>query len=82
LLKLKKKVSFVFDSYPPEDALKLISKFGSFEKGIQTAILNLEPHEIAKTVQRLVSLGAVPVNVETQNLLESKYLEITADLLD
>jgi len=82
LLKLKKKVSFVFDSTPPEDALKLISNFGSFEKGIQTAILNLEPHEIATTVERLVGLGAVPVNVETQNLLESKYLEITADLLD
>ena len=82
LLKLKKKVSFVFDSTPPDDALKLISKFGSFEKGIQTAILDLEPHEIATTVERLVGLGAVPVNVETQNLLESKYLEITADLLD
>ena len=82
LLKLKKKVSFVFDSNPPDDALKLISKFGSFEKGIQTAILDLEPHEIATTVERLVGLGAVPVNVETQNLLESKYLEITADLLD
>ena len=77
LLKLKKKVSFVFDSNPPDDALKLISKFGSFEKGIQTAIL-----EIATTVERLVGLGAVPVNVVTQNLLESKYLEITADLLD
>ena len=82
LLKLKKKVSFVFDSNPPDDALKLISKFGSFEKGIQTAILDLEPHEIATTVERLVGLGAVPVNVETQNLLESKYLEITADLFD
>ncbi len=82
LLKLKKKVSFVFDSTPPDDALKLISKFGSFEKGTQTAILDLEPHEIATTVERLVGLGAVPVNVETQNLLESKYLEITADLLD
>lgn len=82
LLKLKKKVSFVFDSKPPDEALKLISKFGSFEKGILTAILDLEPHEIATTVERLVGLGAVPVNVETQNLLESKYLEITADLLD
>ncbi len=82
LLKLKKKVSFVFDSNPPDDALKLISKFGSFEKGIQTAILDLEPHDIATTVERLVGLGAVPINVETQNLLESKYLEITADLLD
>lgn len=82
LLKLKKKVSFVFDSNPPDEALKLISKFGSFEKGILTAILDLEPHEIATTVERLVGLGAVPVNVETQNLLESKYLEITADLLD
>lgn len=82
LLKLKKKVSFVFDSTPPDDALKLISKFGSFEKGTQTAILDLEPHEIATTVERLVGLGAVPVNVETQNLLESKYLEITADPLD
>ena len=78
LLKIKKKVSFVFDSNPPVQALKLISKFGSYEDESQTAFLDLEPNEIAKTVERLVGLGAAPVNVETQNLLESKYLEITA----
>ena len=78
LLKMKKKVSFVFDSIPPDQALSLISKYGSYEEESQTAILDLEPNEIARTVERLVGLGAIPVNVETQNLLESKYLEITA----
>ena len=78
LLKQKKKVSFVFDSNPPDRALNLISKFGLYKDESQTAFLDLEPNEIARTVERLVDLGAVPVNVETQNLLESKYLEITA----
>ena len=78
LLKQKKKVSFVFDSNPPDSALNLISKFGLYKDESQTAFLDLEPNEIARTVERLVDLGAVPVNVETQNLLESKYLEITA----
>ena len=76
--KQKKKVSFVFDSNPPNQALNLISKFGFYQDETQTAFLDLEPNEIARTVERLVDLGAVPVNVETQNLLESKYLEITA----
>ena len=78
LQKQKKKVSFVFDSNPPNQALNLISKFGFYQDETQTAFLDLEPNEIARTVERLVDLGAVPVNVETQNLLESKYLEITA----
>lgn len=78
LLNMKKKVSFVFDSKPGDQALGLISKFGSYENESHTAFLDLEPNEIARTVERLVGLGAVPVNVETQNLLESKYLEITA----
>jgi ABC-2 type transport system ATP-binding protein len=78
LLKQKKKVSFVFDSNPSDEALNLISKFGFYQDESQTAFLDLEPNEIARTVERLVDLGAVPVNVETQNLLESKYLEITA----
>lgn len=78
LQKQKKKVSFVFDSKPPEQALNLISKFGFYQEETQAAFLDLEPNAIARTVERLVALGAVPVNVETQNLLESKYLEITA----
>ncbi|MGA9271426.1 MAG: ABC transporter ATP-binding protein [Lutimonas sp.] len=78
LLKLKKKVSFAFDSKPSNQAMNLISKYGGYQDESQTALLNLEPNEIARTVERLVGLGAVPVNVETQNLLESRYLEITA----
>lgn len=78
LLKMKKKVSFVFDAEPTEQAMDLISKHGSFQKESKTALLDLDPNDIALTVERLVGLGAVPVNVETQNLLEAKYLDITA----
>ncbi len=78
LFQLKKKVSFAFESSPPERAMNLISKFGRYEDGSQTAFLELEPNEIATTVEDLVRLGAIPVNVETQNLLQSRYLEITA----
>lgn len=78
LHKLKKKVSFAFDSKPTDEALSLISEFGIYLNDSHTALINLEPNEIARTVERLVELNAVPVNVETQNVLESKYLEITA----
>ena len=78
LFQLKKKVSFAFESSPPEGAMNLISNFGRYEDGSQTAFLELEPNEIATTVEDLVRLGAIPVNVETQNLLQSRYLEITA----
>ncbi len=78
LMKSKKKVWFVFDSSLSGEALKLIDEFGIYNPEDRTALLELEPGKIAQTVEHLVSLGAVPVNVETQNLLESKYLEITA----
>ena len=78
LLKMKKEVSFAFDAKPSEEAIGLISRFGFYKDESRTAFLELEPNEIATTVETLVSLGAVPVNVETQNLLQSRYLEITA----
>ena len=69
---------FVFDSSLSVKAFKLIDEFGIYNPEDRTALLELEPGQIAQTVEHLVTLGAVPVNVETQNLLESKYLEITA----
>ena len=47
-------------------------------EGGLTAIVELKPGDIAATVERLVDLKAVPVNLETQNILQEKYLEITA----
>lgn len=78
LLKFKKKVSFTFDSDPDDIAIEYLTERGDYRHGERVADLELEPGEIAKTVEQLVKFGAVPVNVETQNLLESKYLEITA----
>lgn len=78
LLKFKKKVSFTFDSEPDDAAIEYLTERGDYQHGKRVADLELEPGEIVQTVEQLVKFGAVPVNVETQNLLESKYLEITA----
>ena len=40
-------------------------------------ILHLNPEDIATVVNQLVKLKNTPVNVETLNILQEKYLEIT-----
>ena len=49
---------------------------GSVEDSELRALLELDPGEISQVVQRLVTLNAVPVNVDTKNVLQEKYLEI------
>jgi ABC-type multidrug transport system ATPase subunit len=78
LLKTKKKVKFTFEQELTEEHLKFLDREGQIGHKRLTAVLELSPKEIAPTVERLVAMKAVPVNVETQNLLQEKYLEITA----
>ena len=78
LLKTKKKVKFTFEQQLTDEHLEFLDRQGQVGSGRLTAILELKPKEIAPTVERLVAMKAVPVNVETQNLLQEKYLEITA----
>ena len=73
-----KKVVLTFEREPGEKARSLIREHGEMAEGGLTAIVELKPGDIAATVERLVDLKAVPVNLETQNLLQEKYLEITA----
>lgn len=73
-----KKVVFTFEREPGEKARELIRQHGEMAPGGLTAVVELKPGDIASTVERLVDLKAVPVNLETQNILQEKYLEITA----
>ena len=73
-----KKVVLTFEREPGEKARSLIREHGEMAEGGLTAIVELKPGDIAATVERLVDLKAVPVNLETQNILQEKYLEITA----
>jgi ABC-type multidrug transport system ATPase subunit len=78
LLRSKKKVNFTFDTLPSERVLSYIRERGEVRDDGMEAVLELKPDEIAPTVEQLVAMKSVPVNVETQNLLQQKYLEITA----
>lgn len=73
-----KKVVLTFEREPDEKARELIRQHGEMAQGGLTAVVELKPGDIASTVERLVDLKAVPVNLETQNILQEKYLEITA----
>jgi hypothetical protein len=71
-------VVFTFDRTLGEKALQLIREYGETDEKGLTAVVELKPGDIAGIVERLVDLGAVPVNLETQNILQEKYLEITS----
>ncbi len=78
LLKSNKKVVLTFEREPGDKARELIREHGHFDEDLLRAAVELRPGDIAGMVERLVELKAVPVNLETQNLLQEKYLEITA----
>ena len=78
LMKAKKKVKFTFDRQPTGAALEYLLSNGEVRNDGMSALLELGPEETSRAVERLVALKAVPVQVESQNLLQQKYLEITA----
>lgn len=77
LMKAKKKVAFTFENKPETKALTLLKKRGGSFESDTKVVLKLDPNEIATMVQELVALQCIPVNVETKNILQEKYLEIT-----
>lgn len=76
LIRSKKKVVFDFETKLSPEARSYIESKGSVEDSELRAMLELDPGEISQVVQRLVTLNAVPVNVDTKNVLQEKYLEI------
>ena len=77
LRKAKKKVAFSFERAPSEQAHRFLDREDTVFESPVKAVLHLYPDEIALAVQGLVQLHCTPVNVETQNLLQEKYLDIT-----
>lgn len=77
LRRAKKKVAFSFENAPSIEAHGFMDRDDTVFESPLKAVLHLYPDEIAGTVQELVRLQSTPVNVETQNLLQEKYLEIT-----
>lgn len=77
LIKSKKKIIFTFEeSFSEETKLYLLNINGIFESDFKV-ILHLCPNEIAKTINKLVTLKSTPINVETHTILQEKYFEIT-----
>jgi ABC-2 type transport system ATP-binding protein len=76
LLRSKKKVTFTFEKEINTETQKFIKEqHGDFE-GTKKITLRLYPNQIAEIVNRLVQLNSIPVNVETNTLLQEKYFEI------
>ncbi len=73
----KKKVAFSFEREPSQAARSFLQREDTVFESPLKAVLHLFPGEIAPAVQGLVKLNCTPVNVETQNLLQEKYLDIT-----
>lgn len=78
LLRTKKNVAFSFESIPNTEAAEYLNQLDSVFENKTKVIIKLDPDQIAKVVQALVELNCVPINVEMKNILQEKYLEITA----
>lgn len=77
LMNSKRKVAFTFENKPSKELNNFISNLeGIFESSVKV-ICHLYPNEIASVVNKFVSLGSTPINVETLTILQEKYLEIT-----
>ncbi len=77
LVKSKKKVAFTFETKPTNDVMDYLNKMEVEFENPTKVIMNIDPSEIANTVNHLVELMCTPINVETLNILQEKYLDIT-----
>jgi len=76
LLRSKKKVTFTFENEIGPEAHIFISEHqGAFE-GNKKVTLRLDPDQIADIMNKLVHYNSIPVNVETNTILQEKYFEI------
>ncbi|MGB5322520.1 ABC transporter ATP-binding protein [Lutimonas sp.] len=77
LIKSKKKVAFTFEQSVNSETLTYLENMSAVFETDHKVILNLNPDQIAATVQELVRLECIPVNVEMKNILQEKYLDLT-----
>ncbi len=78
LLLSDKKVAFTFEKKPVNKVLDYLKTKNAVIENSNRVVIRLNPNEIADVVNRFVDLNYTPVNVETLNLLQEKYLETTA----
>jgi len=78
LLRSIKKVAFTFENEPKKNVSSYIEDQGGVFETRTRVVFYVNPNEIAKLVNHLVSLKSTPINVETLTILQEKYLEITA----
>lgn len=76
LLKSSKKVTFTFPESLSKNAQNfVVEKEGQIQED-NKVVLFLLPDEIAETVNAFVSLGQMPINIETHTILQQKYFEL------
>ncbi|MDP5081941.1 MAG: ATP-binding cassette domain-containing protein [Winogradskyella sp.] len=76
LLKSKRKVAFTFAEVLNAKSKDLIKKQQGFFKTEVLVELELKPESIAPLVNKLVSLGSVPINIQTYTVLQDTYFEL------
>lgn len=76
LLRSKKKVTFTFEKEISEKGHLFIKGHHGDFQGTKKVTLRLNPDQIAEIVNKLVQCNNIPVNVETNTILQEKYFEI------
>lgn len=72
-----KKVIFTFEKDISSETVTFFGSVNSHKLESRKIAVHLSPEEISNTIVELVRLGDVPINVQTSNVLQDKYLEIT-----
>ena len=76
LTRSKKKITFTFEKDLTKEAKNYIEIHqGVYEKDLKLSLM-LSPDQIVETVTNLVHFKSIPINVETNTILQEKYFEI------
>ena len=78
LMASRRNVVFTFEEEEAWKKCDFLVELDEAERNGKQLTLEIAPNRIAETLQRFVDAGAVPVNVETKNKLQDKYLQITS----
>jgi ABC-2 type transport system ATP-binding protein len=76
LMRSRKKVTFTFEKEIGLEAKGLIEQQQGVFEGSDKVSMRLNPDQIAEIVNKLVHYNCIPINVETNTILQEKYFEI------
>jgi len=78
LQQLKNTVQFEFDGLPTAKGLSLLKEFEANQISNTFYEVKRPKKDVAELVKKLVDVNCIPIMVNTVNLLQQKYLDITA----